>query len=311
MSKSSLRVSLIFTAAFCCLVASAPGAHANIKICQGIEQSYEQIARGASTVEINDLLFKATDKGCQDLARRLLLEAGASLEARDRLGAKPLSHAAAAGQIELAVLFLDHGAPIDARNLDGSTALFKAAETGRLDIVKLLVERGASVDLPGRSGVTPLSAAAFMGSAPIVDFLIEKGADPNWMDGTQKTAIVYAVGRAFPAVCTVLLAHGVDVNAKYGNDLTALMWAAGYSAEAGVKDAVDVMTLFIDRGARLDDQDNRGRTALMIAAELNHAAAVDLLLARGADKTLKDKQGKTAADLTTLTALREKLAAAH
>jgi ankyrin repeat protein len=46
----------------------------------------------------------------------------------------------------------------------------------------------------------------------------------------------------------------------------------------------------------------------MIAAELNHAAAVDLLLPHGADKTLKDKQGKTAGDLTSLTALREKLA---
>ena len=64
-------------------------------------------------------------------------------------------------------------------------------------------------------------------------------------------------------------------------------------AEAGVNDVVKVMTLLLDRGARLDDQDNRGRTALMIAAELNHAAAVDLLLARGADKSLKDKQGKT------------------
>jgi ankyrin repeat protein len=106
----------------------------------------------------------------------------------------------------------------------------------------------------------------------------------------------------------LLLDHGIDVNAKYGNDLTALMWSAGYSAEAGVKDILAVMTLLIDRGARLDDQDNRGRTALMIAAELNHAAAADLLLARGADKSLKDKQGKTAADLTSLTALREKLA---
>jgi hypothetical protein len=37
--------------------------------------------------------------------------------------------------------------------------------------------------------------------------------------------------------------------------------------------------------------------------------AVELLLARGADKSLRDKQGKTAADLTTLTALREKLMA--
>ena len=48
--------------------------------------------------------------------------------------------------------------------------------------------------------------------------------------------------------------------------------------------------------------------ALMIAAELDHEAAVDLLLAHGADKSLKDKQGKTAADLTSLTALGEKLA---
>ena len=52
-------------------------------------------------------------------------------------------------------------------------------------------------------------------------------------------------------------------------------------------------------------------TALMIAAELNHEKAVDILLAAGADKTIKDKQGKRAGDLTSLTALREKLAATH
>jgi ankyrin repeat protein len=46
----------------------------------------------------------------------------------------------------------------------------------------------------------------------------------------------------------------------------------------------------------------------MIAAELDHEAAADLLLAHGADKTLRDKQGKSASDLTSLTALREKLA---
>jgi ankyrin repeat protein len=46
----------------------------------------------------------------------------------------------------------------------------------------------------------------------------------------------------------------------------------------------------------------------MIAAELGHMAAAELLLARGADKSLKDKQGKTASDLTTLTALRAELA---
>ena len=90
----------------------------------------------------------------------------------------------------------------------------------------------------------------------------------------------------------LLLDHGVDVNARYGNDLTALMWAAGYSDEAGVEDMTKVITLLLDRGAHIDDQDNRGRTALMIAAELNHAAAVDLLLARGADKSLRTSRAR-------------------
>ena len=160
------------------VVSFAPGAHANIKICQGIEQSYEQIERGASTVEINELLFTAADKGCQDLAKRLL-EAGASLEARDRFGAKPLARAAASGQIELVALFLDQGAPIDARDLDGSTALFKAAESGRLRDRAAAGgarrERQFARPQRGRAAF----GGAFMGSAPIVQFLIEKGADPN------------------------------------------------------------------------------------------------------------------------------------
>ena len=307
MSKSPLRVAAGLAALLPSLASFPAATLANVKVCRSLEQRYEQIERGASTLEINAMLFSAADKGCLDLAK-LLLSEGASVEARDRLGAKPLARAAAAGQGEIVTLLLEHGAPIDARDLDGSTALYKAAETGRLPMVRLLMERGADINLSGRNGITPLSAAAYMGSAPIVELLIGKGADPKVIDNTQKAAIVYAAGRGFSAVARLLLDHGVDINAKYGSDLTVLMWAAGHSAEAGVKDVEQVMTLFIERGARLDDQDNRGRTALMIAAELGHASAVDLLLAHGADKSLKDKQGKTASDLTSLTALRAELA---
>jgi uncharacterized protein len=307
MAKLEFRVAATITLAAFGLALLPASTLANVKVCRSLEQSYEQIQRGASSIEINAMLFSAADKGCLDLAK-LLLGAGASVDARDRLGAKPLARAASAGQTEIVELLLEHKAPIDARDLDGSTALYKAAETGRLPMVKLLIEKGADINIPGRNGITPLSAGAYMGSAPIVQLLMDKGADPKVIDDTQKAAIVYSAGRGFTPVVRLLLDHNVDVNAKYGNDLTALMWAAGYSAEAGIKDVIDVMTLLIERGAHLDDQDNRGRSALMIAAELGHPAAVDLLLAHGADKSLKDKQGKTAGDLTTLTALRQKLA---
>jgi ankyrin repeat protein len=87
------------------------------------------------------------------------------------------------------------------------------------------------------------------------------------------------------------------------------MWSAGYTEEAGVDDVAKVITLLIDRGARIDDQDDRGRTALMTAAELGHTAAAELLISRGANRSLQDKDGKTASDLTRDEALRAKLAA--
>lgn len=298
----------LLAAACSSVLLPAGSAFADVKICQALDQRYEQIERGATTLEVNAMLFSAAEKGCEPLAKKLL-DAGASLEARDRLGYNPLARAAKSGQKEIVALFLDRGAPIDARNLEGATALYVAAENGRLPIVRQLVDRGANIELAGRSGITPLSAAAYMGSEPIVELLIEKGADPKMMDTTEKAAIIYAAGRGFPDIVELLLDHGIDVNARYGNELTVLMWAAGYSDEAGTQDMSKVITLLLDRGAGIDDQDNRGRTPLMIASELNHTIAVELLMARGADRSLRDKQGKTAADLTTLTALREKLMA--
>ena len=132
------------------------------------------------------------------------------------------------------------------------------------------------MSLPGRNGITPLSAAAYMGSVPIVELLMEKGADPKTIDNTNKAAIVYAAGRGFPAVVRVFLDHGVDVNARYGHDLTALMWAAGHSDEAGINDVTEEMTLFLDRGAHIDDQDDRGRTALMEKVPVGGDAAASL-----------------------------------
>jgi ankyrin repeat protein len=91
--------------------------------------------------------------------------------------------------------------------------------------------------------------------------------------------------------------------------LTALMWAAGHEDGVGARAALDVIALLVDAGTPIDAVDNRGRTALMIAAELSRPALVEALLARGADRTIADKGGKRAADLAASESVREKLSA--
>ena len=102
-----------------------------------------------------------------------------------------------------------------------------------------------------------------------------------------------------------LLARNIDINARYANDLTLLMWASGPDEKVPEAQAIEVVSYLLDAGAHIDDRDDRGRTALMIAAEGGHAEIANLLLARGADPSLKDKAGKRAADLTVLSSLRE------
>ena len=123
MSQLRFRAAATLATTISCLALFPAGAFANAKVCRSQEQRYEQIERQPSSIEMNAALFSAADKGCLDLVKRLL-EAGASVEARDRLGAKPLARAAAAGEPEIVTLLLDHGAPIDAQSLDGSTALY-------------------------------------------------------------------------------------------------------------------------------------------------------------------------------------------
>jgi uncharacterized protein len=87
------------------------------------------------------------------------------------------------------------------------------------------------------------------------------------------------------------------------------MWAAGHDEGVGAAASGRVIDLLIAHGATIDDADDRGRTALMIAAELGYADVVGLLLERGADRTKKDKQGRTALDLATNDDVRAKLSA--
>ena len=285
------------------VVVVAGHAAADTQTCDTLASQFEARRASLDAPQVSAALFASADGGCAALATRLL-EAGASVAARDRLGGTALTHAARTGHEAVVRLLLAHGADIDIRTVEGATPLFAAVERNHAAAAQALIEAGANINLPGRAGVTPLSAAAFNGSKKVVDLLLAHGADPTVGDLSGKVPIVYAAARGFTPVVLDLLGKGADVNAVYGNRLTVLMWAAGHANDVPVDDGVALVTLLLDKGAAVDARDDRGRTALMTAAELNHAEIVGLLLQRGADPMVRDRDGKTAADLASAEQVR-------
>jgi ankyrin repeat protein len=286
--------------------AAAAARAADSERCQELGRRLEITKPQITAIEVSLTLFSAVDGNCMALVTELL-DHGASVDARDRFGARPLSHAARFGHLAMVDLLLARDAPLNARNLAGVTALFFAVEGNHTPVAQRLIERGADVNLAGRSGVTPVAAAAYRGNNTIVEELLTHGADDRAPDQTGKPPIVYAAAGARFDIVKRLLARNLDINSRYPNDLTLLMWASGPDEKAPEAEAIKVVSCLLDAGAHIDDRDARGRTALMIAAEGGRAEIANLLLARGADPSLKDKAGKTAADLTVLSSLRERL----
>lgn len=296
----------IALAAMLALVAADTAYSADSARCRDLVRRYETDKSQMSAIEVSTTLFAAAERGCIGLATTLL-DQGASVDARDRFGARPLSRAARSGHLAVVDLLLQRGAPIDARNLAGATALYAAAERGQVSVVQRLIDKGADVNLKGRSGTSPVAAAAFAGRSQVVKLLLTHGADATVADETGKPPIVYAAASGDLDILQQLLAQNPDVNTRYANGLTLLMWASGPDPSVPESQALQVVSFLVDSGAQIDDRDARGRTALMIAAEGNHPEIAQLLLKHGADPSYRDKGGKRASDLTTLSALRETL----
>lgn len=64
--------------------------------------------------------------------------------------------------------------------------------------------------------------------------------------------------------------------------------------------STEILAVLLERGADLNERGPEGRTALMHASLTGRMEAVQLLLAKGADRTLRDQSGKSASDLALL-----------
>ena len=107
---------------------------------------------------------------------------------------------------------------------------------------------------------------------------------------------MWAAKNGDKAVAKLLVKRRSNVNIKDGNGQTALHLAA----EEGNK-GLEVVRLLVELGdANIDETDNSGKTALLMAVGHHHTKMVQLLVWLGANVGKRDNNSRTALDVAAM-----------
>lgn len=236
-------------------------------------------------------LHFAVEYGAADLAR-MLLDAGAGVDARNFVGETPLHFAAKKNHADLARMLLDAGAVVDAKDDEGKTPLHKACESGNVAVAGALIEAGANMYARNRYGTTIPLALAFRREDNIIKMVqvfIAAGYDVNKPDNDGWKLVHW--GRRFGNrdLARILADAGADVNAVNIKGETALHLVARW-------DNADYAQGLIDAGANIDETNDKGETPLHWAslyAKMSETKAMSALINAGADVNAKAITGLT------------------
>lgn len=167
---------------------------------------------------------------CQDGnhdAIRILIEAGADINAQDCRGESALMIACKNEDFRTVSVLINAGANVDLQTDYGNTALMFIANKNCDNILKILLKSNADIEIKNERGRTALIIAASSGYINPVKRLIEAGADVNAQDNAGKTALMYA---GDCDVLNALLNTPIDPHLKDNMNRTAL-WHAIKNAD--------------------------------------------------------------------------------
>jgi uncharacterized protein len=261
-----------------------------------IPAAFAVVLMGAADVP-RPPIVEAAKSGDKD-AIKALLQKKTDANGADPEGTTALHWASYHDDSESADLLLHAGANVNAATDLGVTPLWLAGENGSAAMVRKLLDAGANPNAALLSGETPLMVAARSGSASAVEALLAKGANGNAHGTRGQTALMWAVSQQHPEVVKVLIAHHADLTQRsdvwsevmavpphgylpynkaipHGGE-TALMFAARVGDLASAK-------LLVAAGAKVNDADAWGVSAVTLAAHSDFGELVQFLLDKGGD----------------------------
>ncbi|RLU15911.1 hypothetical protein DMN91_011668 [Ooceraea biroi] len=154
---------------------------------------------------------------------------------------------------------------------NGRMLIHWAALGGHDDLVRHLLSLDVPVDPEDDTNMTPLILAASAGREKVVNTLLTEGADVNATTVDGHSALQYAASKNWKAICMALLEKDANVN---------------------IAD-------------KRDQRDAYGNTPLHLACEEDRVEEAKLLVARGADPTITNKERKTPLDLASRGLVRQ------
>ena len=222
-------------------------------------------------------LHEAVRYGRVDIAR-LLLSAGAKVNAMDSIGKTPILLIIPAGaQNEMYPLLIKSKANVNQKDMYGDTVLHVATMANApVNTLALLVSNGASVNERNKEGVTPLALAIETKHSEQVRFYAQNGADVYAEDMQGNTPITKALESDTKEMLqTLITASNVASTDSSGN--TALHIAISKDAP------IDYIRYLVETGADVNARNKNGDSVLFITVQKNRRDAGDLLLEKNAD----------------------------
>lgn len=233
--------------------------------------------------------------------------------------------------------------PLNERDEDGLTPLHIAVNAGKVDCVGLLLEAGADRTVRDRQGRIPLDLAAKVAepqARQTISFYLTGASSQNVPGNPDKSApmpwtLEYSVKRRQIQVTKVLLSMGIDPNtpgsegtvpladAALNGDIESVRALLARGAlfstvspagtqpihDAALGDNAEVIQQLVKQGADVNARTREeAQTPLHIAAALGKMKSVEALIALGADRTIKDAQGRTPLDAAERAGLTEVVA---